>query len=109
MRQVRHILDLDLEDFDPLSEKPTTLAQYTVAARCLERIEDERGIWREHWQLAGINRKARRAMRALLLRNIGREALPTVRSIIKTSRHVKTHNKLAATLAAERKADLMGD
>lgn len=48
-------------------------------------------------------------MRALLLRNIGREALPTVRSIIKTSRHVKTHNKLAATLAAERKADLMGD
>lgn len=94
-----------LQEFNPFTQKPRTLAHYRVAAACLERLEDEKGIWREHWQQAGANRKDRRGMLRQLKKHLSKKELTMLRDIITTSRAVKTKNKISATLAAERRAD----
>lgn len=96
-----------LTEYNPFEEPPKTLAHFRVAAAALDRLEDPKGKWVEHWASLGVNRKMRRAMLTKLKRRVGRRSLSELRRIAAMARAVRTKNKIAATLAAERKAELL--
>lgn len=98
-------LDDLLSDFNPLTERPRVLGDYTLCAAVLDRLEDKRGEWREHWAAVGKGRGERRRMLKALKKNLTKKEISMLRDIIATSHAVKTTNKVGATLAAERKQE----
>lgn len=96
-----------LDGYNPFEEPPTTLAHYRVAAAALDRLEDPKKKWVEHWAARGVNRKMKRTMLSQLKRMVGKKPLAELRRIAVMARSVRTKNKIWATLVAERKAELL--
>ena len=94
------------QGFNPLTDKPTELAHYTLVAAAITRLENAGGRWQEHWLKVGVNRKTRRAMLKQVRRRLNAREMRLLRGIMETSRHVKANNAVGATMAAERKAEL---
>ncbi len=102
---MRGVEDL-LQEYDPFRDRPRTLSDFRIAAAALERLEDPKNRWTEHWERAGVNRKERRRMLRLLKKKVGKKHLAELRQIAEAAKAVRLKNKIAATLAAQRKADL---
>ena len=102
---MRGVEDL-LQDYDPFRDKPRTLSDFRIAAAALERLEDPKNRWGDHWERAGVNRKERRKMLRLLKKKVGKKHLAELRKIAAAAQAVRLKNKIAATLAAQRKAEL---
>ena len=94
-------------DYDPLTDPPRTLAHFRVAAAALDRLEDPKGRWLEHWQKLGVNRSDRRGMLRRLKRAVGKKHLAQLRGLAATARKVRANIKIASTVAAEERAEAL--